>query len=287
MSEATATTLSSFPRFMDLAPELRNQIWSNALPEKVDTALYFYKTGCWHPLYLTPSDPYNEYDDENDNLNLRVEFRHDLLNQVHFHTPLIFVNHEAREIATAWARKQGFVAKENKGHFVFGRPFNPESDILYVTSDDLIEIFTELYYLDELYPELVNQNFSARSFVENIAISEETWQKELKDQPEDQFLDGLTNGFPLKTLAVIVDAPSELQHVDHNMEMRQHWELSSTGGGDYIFDSDRTFQFHGTEFAGKEELYRSLEMGNRRISKANFPWIRTTFKVQAALVNKR
>ncbi|KAJ8070054.1 hypothetical protein OCU04_000453 [Sclerotinia nivalis] len=132
MAKATTTTLSPFPRFMELALELRNQIWSDALPEKIDTALYLYTKGRWHPLYLTSPDPYNEYDHENDIFNLRVEFRHDLLDQVQVHTPLVFVNHEAREIATAWAHKQGFVVKENKGRSVFGRPFNPESDVLYV-----------------------------------------------------------------------------------------------------------------------------------------------------------
>ncbi|KAB8296760.1 hypothetical protein EYC80_002177 [Monilinia laxa] len=244
---------------MDLALELRNQIWSNALPEKIDSALYLYKKGCWHPLYLKPSDPHEEYDHKNDNYNLCFEFRHDLLDQIQVHTLLVFVNHDVREIAIAWAHKQGFFINENKGYPVFGRPFNPENDMLYIKPGDVYEFWTEPFSIPNEHPDLIGQQYSIRSFVEKIAISEDTWQEELKAEPEDQFMDELTLTFPFKMLIVITATPSELRSANGNLEMRQHWELDSTRGGEFVLDAhDGTFQFHGSEYANKEDLYKSL-----------------------------
>ena len=132
---AAATNSSTFPLFSSLALELRNQIWRDALPNKVGPALYFYRKGCWCPRHLLQSD--EEYDPKNHELNLNFEFRHDLLNVVQFKVPLFFVNREASNIALAWVREHGIEirARENRQSPVFVCPFNPIRDVLYIALD--------------------------------------------------------------------------------------------------------------------------------------------------------
>lgn len=278
MTEATTTSLSSFPRFMDLALELRNQIWSNALPKKtVDGALYFYKVGCWRHQNLEPlgEDVYKSDD----------EFRYDLLDPVRVHTTLVSVNHEAREVAVSWARKQGFVVKETEGYPIFGRPFNPKSDILYIRPGDTNFFATEPFNWGDDLPASVTVQSPMRSFVENIAVSEDTWHNELR--PGTYFMKNSIMGYPLKMLAIIVDAPSELQSIDDNSKMQEHWEVNCTLGGEYILDCDnQDFQFHGNEFAGKYELYIKLEWCSKWLLSIHHPKLATNFKLQPALVNK-
>ncbi|KAI9647025.1 hypothetical protein NHQ30_005027 [Ciborinia camelliae] len=267
MAAAATATLSTFPQFMNLALELRNQIWRDALPDKIDPTLCFFKKGCWHPLHLTESDPYHEYDPRNV-FNLRLEFSHELLDVVQVRTPLVSVNHEARSIAVAWAREQGFVIKEDKGCPLFGRPFNPKLDILYVRKDEgLLNFWLEPADLPFDHPDFFDRNYSIRSFVENFAFSEDTLQEfDLTFEAEDDnsFVADLSRIFPVKMLFIVVDAPQELDVVDVNLEMRQPWQLESTRGGEYILDCDNhTYQFHGTKYASKEELYKILEKSIR------------------------
>ena len=77
------------------------------------------------------------YDPENDENNLNLEFRHDLLDDAQFEVPLVFVNREARRTALAWVRKQGIEIRprENRQYPVFVRPFDPMRDALYVALD--------------------------------------------------------------------------------------------------------------------------------------------------------
>jgi hypothetical protein len=88
-----------FSLFSRLPPGLRNQIWPDALPKKAKQAIYFYKKGCWRPRRLTKADV--DYDPKNDELNLKFEFHHNLLDYVQFEIPIFFVNREARGITLA------------------------------------------------------------------------------------------------------------------------------------------------------------------------------------------
>lgn len=125
-----ATNSSIFPLFSSLPPELRNQIWRDAVPDKVGPALYFYRNGYWCPRRLSKSD--KGYDPEKDENNLNFEYRHDLLDDAQFEVPLVFVNLEARGIALAWVREQGIEIRfcENRQHPIFVRPCDPMRDAL-------------------------------------------------------------------------------------------------------------------------------------------------------------
>lgn len=97
---AAATNSSTFPHFSSLPPELRHQIWREALPDRDGPALYPYRTG---DAYANPTRG------NTDVCNVNFEFRHDLLGPVpvEVQQQLVFVNREARGIALAWVREQG------------------------------------------------------------------------------------------------------------------------------------------------------------------------------------
>ncbi|CCD43952.1 predicted protein [Botrytis cinerea T4] len=44
---------TTFPRFMSLATELWSQMWRDTLPDTIEPALYQFKIGCWHPIFLS------------------------------------------------------------------------------------------------------------------------------------------------------------------------------------------------------------------------------------------
>ncbi|TEY35783.1 hypothetical protein BOTCAL_0579g00060 [Botryotinia calthae] len=145
----TATTISpsTFPLFSSLALELRTKIWEESLPSEFPPALYSYKKGCWQPRIFTKSDPgYCDKVSENvstEGLNRKFEFRHDLLDNIHVQTPLLFVNHEAWKITLTWARNHGI---ETCGDPLLPRlslPFNPIRDILHVSADRWDDLFLE------------------------------------------------------------------------------------------------------------------------------------------------
>ena len=133
---AAATDPAQFPLFSNLPTELRDQIWHAALPDKVQQALYAYKKGCWCPHRLSAFE--EGYDHENDEYNLKLEFRHGLLDHVRIDLPLLFVNREARTVALAWVRDQQGIEIhpcENGQNLILACPFDPKRDALYVALD--------------------------------------------------------------------------------------------------------------------------------------------------------
>ncbi|KAI0836742.1 hypothetical protein F5Y06DRAFT_298432 [Hypoxylon sp. FL0890] len=102
----TAVISSSFPLFPRLSLKLRDKIWRDSLPDKVGPALYIYREGCWGLRQLKETD--EGYYPGLDYYNFTFEFRYDLLDDVQFDIPMAFVNREARDVALAWAREQGF-----------------------------------------------------------------------------------------------------------------------------------------------------------------------------------
>lgn len=112
-----ATNVSTFPLFPTLPPELWNQIWQEAFPDRVGPALFFFRTGYWRPYGSEP--------------DLYLWFRHDLLPRVRFEMPLVIVCREARGIALVWLREQDIEIRPREGQSpVFVRAFDPRVDAL-------------------------------------------------------------------------------------------------------------------------------------------------------------
>ncbi|KAL3486901.1 hypothetical protein BJX62DRAFT_214557, partial [Aspergillus germanicus] len=126
---------AKFHLFPHLPAELRLQIWHDALPATLSTrsAVFPYKKGCWGPRHLTPGDP--EYDSLHEDLNLNFEFDHTLLDPLEISLPLFQVNHEAHSVALQWIQTQNLTTRfdKQKNELVFLRPFNADTDTLYVS----------------------------------------------------------------------------------------------------------------------------------------------------------
>ncbi|KAI4128809.1 MAG: hypothetical protein LQ347_004030 [Umbilicaria vellea] len=255
---AAATNSSTFPLFLSLPQELRNQIWRDALPGKVGPALYFYRKGCWCPRRLSKSD--EGYDTENDENNLNFEFRHDLLDDIQFEIPLGFVNAEARDISLAWVREQGIEIRPRKDrqYPVFVRPFDPMRDTLYVALDKWDDFLCEPD--DRLsQPDLFEQLVDIKPDVTRIAVPEVLLQSEVATLPE--MFRYFSN---LKVLYIIVDAQPDLQSADNDMKVQRWWEFESTQGGAFFWDGDRGgFDSGNSEYIGDEALYRLSEEANK------------------------
>ena len=134
---------STFPLFPRLPPELRVQIWRNALPDIRGFALYFYRKGCWYPRHLLPSE--EGYDHERNDQNLHFDFRYDFLDNIQFELPLVFINREARHIAAGWISNYRIEIRtcEDKPSPIFVSSFDPIQDVLYVGLDKWNEFSCE------------------------------------------------------------------------------------------------------------------------------------------------
>lgn len=139
----SASNSSIFPLFSSLPPELRNQIWREAVRGKIGPALYFYSKGYWCPRRLSKFD--EGYDPDDEEGNLYFKFRYDFLDHPQLEVPLFFVNREARGIALAWIREQGIKIRfyENRQYPIFVRPFDPMHDARYIARDKWDELLCE------------------------------------------------------------------------------------------------------------------------------------------------
>ena len=102
-----ATT--TFPHFQNLPREMCDQIWNDTLPKNDKPKRQAYSRSlekgvlpCWCPSCLQKSNPDWE---PNEDLNLQLDFHHNLLDHVQVEIPLFSVNWEACGIALAWMHK--------------------------------------------------------------------------------------------------------------------------------------------------------------------------------------
>ncbi|MCJ1365048.1 hypothetical protein MMC16_004167 [Acarospora aff. strigata] len=251
---AAATSSSTFPLFSSLCPELRNQIWHDALPGKVGPALYFYRKGCWCPRRLSKSE--EGYDPENDENNLNFEFRHSLLDDAQFEVPLAFVNREARGIALAWVREQGIKIRpgEDRQHHVFVRPFDPMRDALYIALDQWDDFLYEPENR-QFQPDLIEHLVDTKPDLTRIAVPEVLLRSEFATLSEM-----FRYFFHLKVLFIIVDAQPDLQSADNDIKVQRRWEIESTQGEVFFWNYDRgVFDFRDSKYIGNEALYRLIE----------------------------
>ena len=257
---AAVTNSSTFPLFSSLAPELRNQIWGDALPDKVGPALHFYRKGCWCPRRLSESD--EGYDLENDENNLNFEFCHGLLDDVLFEVPIIFVNREARGIAIAWVLEQGIEIRsgEDGQYPVFVRPFDPVRDALYIELDKWNDFLREPDDRQD-QPDIFGQLVDVKPNLTRIAIPEALLRNQV-----DTLSEMFRYFFHLEVLFIIVDAQPDLQSLDSDAKAQRRWEFESTQGGAFFWNEDRGgFDFQGSKYIGNEALYRLIEEASKEL----------------------
>ena len=279
---AAATNFATFPLFSSLAPELRNQIWRDALPDKVGPALCFYRKGRWCPRRLSKSD--KGYDPENDENNLNFEFRHDLIDDAQFEVPLVFVNREARGIALTWVREQGIEIRlsEDRQYPIFVRPFDPMRDALYVALDKWNDFLCEPDDR-QFEPDLFEQLVDVKSDLTRIAVPEALLRSEAATLPEM-----FRYFFSLKQLIIIVDAQPDLQSADDDTNVQRRWEFESTQGGAFFWNNDHgSFDFGDSKYIGDETLYRLIEEANKGLGEELAKNHIHSFEIRLAFAVKR
>jgi len=278
---------STFQFFSSLSPELRDQIWREALP-KIGPTLHFYKRGCWCPRQLSQSDEgfYHENGYNNEELNLWFELRNDLVEPAQFKLPLVFVNHEAREIALAWVKQQGDKIKmrisentenevireqvsdlradgnlvikncESSRHGVrqdpvFVRPFDMIRDVLYIGVDKWRD-FLEEPSDRQSEPDLIDRIVTVRPNVTRIAVPEAM----LCSKYADELMYILEDYSWIRTLFIIIDMWPNVRLADSDIMAHQWWELESTGEGNFIWNADH--EGFDCEWIGDEARHKSI-----------------------------
>ncbi|BCS23111.1 2EXR domain-containing protein [Aspergillus puulaauensis] len=133
--------MAQFSLFPSLPPEIRHQIWLEALSnadEPGETPLFYFKKGCWRYRPLKPED--SGWHPSCETLCLR--FDHDRLDPLRYDHPLFHVNWEARSAARSWARSPGEKEKE-AASLLMTRSFDADRDMLYVSEEEYGDFITE------------------------------------------------------------------------------------------------------------------------------------------------
>ncbi|KAJ5502956.1 hypothetical protein N7463_005830 [Penicillium fimorum] len=125
----------TFHPFSRLPPELRIQIWRDALPEIDPPAMSPYQAGCWRPVPVPESEQAQVFHQT----SMEMELHHELLDPIRVKTPLTPVNHEARGVTIEWALKQGIEVRFHEGRqcLIFLRMFDPMRDVIWFGQDSL------------------------------------------------------------------------------------------------------------------------------------------------------
>ncbi|KAJ3541799.1 hypothetical protein NM208_g2437 [Fusarium decemcellulare] len=230
---------SEFLPFSSLAPELRNQIWREAVPDLTGLGLCPYRNGLWLPKFLEPSD--EEYLPGHDNIDLDI--RHDLLS-VQIEVSLYSVNHEARGVALAWIREQNIEIRLRNHRPIFLRKFDISRDVLFIALDKMIDI--ELDPVNRMeQPDLEGRSVTTHPNIRHFAIPEAAFRS-------DDSLRHLMDWYcGLNVLFVLVGAQPDFEG---------QWELDTRRGKSFIWDHERGgFKWGPGECLGDEGLYKRIE----------------------------
>lgn len=248
------TTQAEFPLFSRLPAELRNQIWQDALPDKIGQLLYFYKKGCWCPRRVVEGE--QGYDPDNDELNLAFEFRHELLDPVKIDVPGYFVSRESHSISSAWVRGQGLKLFSRKDELIFVRPFHPLLDTLYVPLEKWNDFISEPY--DRTFqPDLLYRALNCPGiYFTRIAIPRALLEKNRDPDPLPAFFDWYER---FNRLFIVVNPLPELQPDNNDTGVQQQrWELEDMQGPMYFWNG-ASFEWQDGHCAGDNALYKRME----------------------------
>lgn len=250
MPSIKASTSSTFS-LPSLPPELRIQIWNDALPLNDKGAIFFYRKDCWAPRWLEESDAgYLAGCD-----NIVFSFDLNLLEKVTVkeHLPLASVNREARGSALAWAYKQGieYPVNENVQQHAMVRSFDPTRDILFVRTWH--EFFIDAS--DRMFePDLHERTISSHPVYARIAIPEAQlfadWEA-IGDLFVEQW-------FWPDVLYIIINTPMYAQMEIESVGAQRRWEIVSQGRP-FIWNRQHLcFDLAEGESGEYENLYRRI-----------------------------
>ncbi|ROW04701.1 hypothetical protein VMCG_04790 [Cytospora schulzeri] len=223
-----------FGLFLDLPPELRIQIWQEALPN-INPALYTYRPGCWEPRLRTESD--YDYTPGSDDENWLLEFCHDRLGGARLNIALVSVNREARDVALDWAAKRDVEIRRSGDSQVLIRHFDPERDCMYVSLDDWHAFLAEeLEVPYELGWDQLERIFSPQCQVTRLAVPEAFFK--LHDTTWRQ-LDDLLSSFPsVEALYVVSGQLSDMPSPGSHGDLPWRCEIDILQGPEVFWDHE-------------------------------------------------
>ncbi|KAK6821071.1 hypothetical protein PG987_015471 [Apiospora arundinis] len=238
---------ATFTPFPSLAPELRNHIWKQTLPEDIGPALYFYrKRGCWGPRRIT--EALHGYQHADEDHNLALDFRLDLLgHDQQFDLPIFFVSREARGIARTWLEThQISILPQRSREIIFSRGFSTEADALYVPDGKWEDFCLEA--MDRLSePDLMGKSVDLHSALRSVAVSETLFQRAdvISYLPEAQrWYEGL------QVLYVVIGPQPDGEPGPWR------WSLDGLDGGAILWDREQEqFELQGVSEGSDKNLY--------------------------------
>lgn len=257
----------SFHSFALLPPELRIKIWQNALPDHDNPAIFTWKPGCWIPRNLTATEQKtNTYGPR----AAKISWEHRHLTPVEVPIPLGRVNSEARAIGISWAHQRGFrqYPLEGRGH-VFGRPFDPTRDILFVPRHLVEEFDSELEYRCA-GPDVAGCVVGALVDVERIAVDGGTLEfQDCNIPPAVSWYmlptQGLRAFSKLKALFFVIgEQPGDSIDIEYAGEMltsvRPRWEIEDVKGEHLAWNvQEKRFDVMDDENVANKDLYQRIE----------------------------
>ncbi|KAF5020734.1 hypothetical protein F66182_7236 [Fusarium sp. NRRL 66182] len=256
-----------FARFSELPPELRNQIWRQALPDLTEPGLCLYKKGCWQPRYLIPSDPdYLEGDLD----NIRYEFRHDMLTMP-VELPQFFANREARSIILDWIRNNDVEIRYSEDRIHFVRRLNSKVDALYVPMEKLLEF--DMEPVDRQFePDLVGRTVGIATHLTRFALSAEFfYSEELLPEVWELFT-------RVEVLYVVVG-----EHPD----MQGQWDIQQTGRAIFWNDEVEKFELQDGDDIYDGRLYHQILDDSKGLGKVLKENAMSKFKIQPVSAARR
>jgi hypothetical protein len=232
----TTTTPPSFALFTSLLPELREQIWREALPMVSASILFPYKKGCWIVRDPTKGETGFELGFPD---HLELLFLYESLDKLHFDIPMFFANSEARNIATTWLREQSLKFKVHSGPVsghrqpscTFARTFRPDRDILYVPDDKWADFHVEPIDLIA-QPEYDNDYYNTTCEVSRLAISETLFTNGTLEELVDFW------NYRIEELFIIAGPQPGGAWAGGEDGTLERWELDSWNGGSYLWTND-------------------------------------------------
>ncbi|ROV96077.1 hypothetical protein VPNG_09168 [Cytospora leucostoma] len=227
------TATARFTLFSNLPPELRIQIWQDALPDTIGPGLYRYRPGCWEPRHITESD-YN-YTPGDDRSNWEINFRYDRLGSARFNNALVSVNREARDVALDWAAKRDVEIRQAGDSHVLLRHFDPERDCMYVSPDDWDAFLTEEIEVPwEFNLDQQDRSYHIECHVTRIAVPEAIFtHKDATWRGLDDLFDGFSS---IQALYVVSGPLSDMPSPGSDGDLPGYCEIDILQGTELVWD---------------------------------------------------
>ncbi|CAH0021933.1 unnamed protein product [Clonostachys rhizophaga] len=249
----------TFHLFPNLPPELRHQIWLNALPT-LKPSIHFYHRGCWRHQPLDPSDEDYGLDDEGPPVSFRLE----LVKKTWLEVPMVYVNHESRQATLKWAEQHGLplCSLPDTERLVFLRSFNTNIDALGVPYEEWENLILELTdLLSE--PDLINQIVTPISAIKSFILSERMLKSCVSE------LGDLFDVYGGATIYIIDGEMPELDAASSATGLLQSWEYEPSGGKGWRWDPEqRRFAVQENTQIRSPTLYALMEEAARVLTEA-------------------